>query len=62
MDGKKYVKIGKAAEMIGCSPQTLRNYERKGIFVPEAVLETGHRMYSVEQIEKFICHEQMGEV
>ena len=40
MDGKKYVKIGKAAEMIGCSPQTLRNYERKGIFVPEAVLET----------------------
>ena len=47
--------------MIGCSPQTLRNYERKGIFVPEAVLETGHRMYSVEQIEKFI-QEQMGEV
>lgn len=61
MGGKKYVKIGKAAEMIGCSPQTLRNYERKGIFVPEAVLETGHRMYSVEQIEKFI-QEQMGEV
>ena len=61
MDGKKYVKIGKAAEMIGCSPQTLRNYERKGIFVPEAVLETAHRMYSVEQIEKFI-QEQMGEV
>ena len=61
MDGKKYVKIGKAAEMIGCSPQTLRNYERKGIFVPEAVLETGHRMYGVEQIEKFI-QEQMGEV
>lgn len=61
MNGKKYVKIGEAAAMIGCSPQTLRNYERKGIFVPESVLETGHRRYSVEQIEKFI-QEQMGEV
>lgn len=60
MDGKKYVKIGEAASMIGCSTQTLRNYERKRIFIPELVLETGHRRYSVEQIERFI-QEQMGD-
>lgn len=61
MEVKKHIKIGEAAEMIGCSTQTLRNYERKGILVPDTVFETGHRRYTVEQIETFI-QERMGGV
>ncbi|MCM1217797.1 MAG: MerR family transcriptional regulator [Lachnospiraceae bacterium] len=55
---KKYLRIGEAAFMVGCSCQTLRNYQRKGILVPEIILESGQRKYSVRQIEKFI-QEQM---
>ena len=57
-EGKKYLKISEAAAMIGCSSQTLRNYQSIGILIPEIVLETGYRRYSVSQIEKFI-KEQM---
>lgn len=55
---KKYLKIGEAAAMIGCSKQTLRNYQLRGLLVPEVILESGQRRYSVAQIEKFI-REQM---
>ena len=51
---KQYLKIGEVAEMTGVSTQTLRNYQRKGILVPEIVFDSGHRKYSVEQVEKFI--------
>lgn len=55
---KKYLKISEAAAMIGCSSQTLRNYQLKGLLVPEIIFESGQRRYSVSQIEKFI-QEQM---
>lgn len=55
MEERRYLKIGEAAAMIGCSCQTLRNYHKKGIVVPELVFETGHRRYSMEQVEQFIC-------
>lgn len=57
---KKYLKIGEAAAMIGCSSQTLRNYQLKGILVPEVILETKQRRYSVGQVEEFI-QKQMGQ-
>lgn len=53
-DGKKYLKIGEVAELVGVSTQTLRSYHAKGIFVPAIVFDSGHRKYSVEQVEKFI--------
>lgn len=55
---KRYLKISEAAAMIGCSSQTLRNYQLKGLLVPEIIFESGQRRYSVSQIEKFI-QEQM---
>lgn len=58
-EGKKYLRISEAAAMIGCSGQTLRNYQVKGLLVPEIIFESGQGRYSVSQIEKFI-QEKMG--
>jgi DNA-binding transcriptional MerR regulator len=51
---KTYLKVGEASEYIGVCPQTIRNYHDRGILVPEMVLDSGHRYYSVEQLDKFI--------
>lgn len=56
-EDRRYLKIGQAAELIGCSCQTLRNLHQQGILVPEIVFDTGHRKYSREQIENFIIEE-----
>ncbi len=50
-EGKKYLRISEAAAMIGCSGQTLRNYQVKGLLVPEIIFESGQKRYSVSQIE-----------
>lgn len=54
---KKYLKIGEVAQMLGISTQTLRNYQRRGLLVPEIIFDSGHRKYSVEQVENFIKKE-----
>lgn len=54
MEDKKYLKVGEVARMLGVSTQTVRSYHRKGILVPEIVFDSGHRKYSVEQVEKFL--------
>ncbi len=50
-----YLRIHEAAKMIGCSPSTLRNYDRKGVLVPMIRTETGERRYTVEQVEWYIA-------
>ena len=32
--GEKLLKVGEASRYLGCSQQTLRNYETKGILYP----------------------------
>lgn len=54
MMDKIFIRIGEAAEMVGVSTQTLRNWESLGILLPEIVRDTGHRYYTVKQIEDFI--------
>ena len=51
---ERYLKVGEVAKILGVSTQTVRSYHRKGILVPEIVFDSGHRKYSVEQVEKFI--------
>ena len=45
------IKIGRAAKIIGCHPQTLLNYEKKGIISPVRDIY-GHRRYRHEDILK----------
>jgi len=53
-EGLQYLKIGEAAKLIGCSCQTLRRLHKRGILIPELIFDTGHRKYSLNQIEDFI--------
>lgn len=54
MADEKYVKISEASKFLAISEQTLRNYHRKGILVPARVRKSGHREYSMTQLENFI--------
>jgi len=42
----KGIKIGKVAKMLGLNPETLRHYERIGVFTPYQVKENGYRYFS----------------
>lgn len=50
---EKYIKIGEAASYLGVTTQTLRNYEKKGLLVPVVIRDSGHRLYSIAQLEDF---------
>jgi len=46
----RLVKIGKAAEILGVSVQTLRKWEKKGTFLPDRKTEGGTRFYSISRL------------
>jgi len=48
------IQISRAARMLGVSTATLRVWHRKGILVPEIILDRGIRVYSMAQIEKLM--------
>ena len=50
-----YLRIHEAAKRIGCSPSTLRNYDRTGELVPMMRFENGERRYTEEQVNAFIA-------
>ena len=49
-----FVRIGEAAEILGVTPQTLRNWEKKGMLVPCHRSNTGFRCYSRQQLNNFV--------
>lgn len=49
-----YIKIGEAARMLGVSPSTLGSWQDNGILVPAQIFPSGHRRYTVSQIQEFI--------
>lgn len=55
----KYFKAGEAADFIGVSLQTLRNWQERGVLIPDKVLESGHRLYSESQLEDFIKKQEV---
>ncbi|MFC3783141.1 MerR family DNA-binding transcriptional regulator, partial [Bacillus chungangensis] len=46
----KYYSIGEFAKLIGKTTQTLRNWDKRGVFKPHHVTESGYRYYSQEQL------------
>lgn len=47
-----YLPIGKMAESLGVTEQTLRNWDKSGKLKPAYVAESGYRYYSDEQLAK----------
>lgn len=50
----KYYSIGKFATLIGKTPQTLRDWNKKGTLLPQHVTYGGTRYYSQEQLNHLI--------
>ena len=46
----RFVKIGKAAEILGVTPQTLRRWEREGSFMPDRKTKGDTRYYLLERL------------
>lgn len=48
-----YLSIGKTAEYLGVSIQTLRNWDKSGLLVPDKKTQGGARRYSIESLTHF---------
>lgn len=48
----KYYSIGKFAERLNVTPQTLRNWDKGGKLKPHHISDAGHRYYSEEQLRQ----------
>ena len=50
----KYYSIGEFSSLIGKTPQTLRDWNKKGTFIPQHITDGGTRYYSQEQLNHFL--------
>lgn len=50
----KYYSIGEFSSLIGKTPQTLRDWHKKGSFIPHHITDGGTRYYSQEQLNHFL--------
>lgn len=50
----KYYSIGEFSELIGKTPQTLRDWHKKSSFIPHHITDGGTRYYSQEQLNHFL--------
>jgi DNA-binding transcriptional MerR regulator len=48
-NNKEVFRIGKVAEMIGRSDQTIRDWEETGI-IPKPIVQSAHRYYTQSQV------------
>jgi len=48
-----YLSIHKVASILGVTPQTLRQWDANGYFVPSQRRSNGYRYYTKEQVEQF---------
>ncbi len=49
-----FLKSGEAACMLHITTSTLANWDRCGVLKPDRRLASGHRLYKLESLEKFI--------
>ena len=50
---RKYISIKGAAEMLGVTPLTLRNWDKKGILTAYRNPVNNYRVYRIDQVELF---------
>ena len=50
---KKYLPINEAAKMLGVTPLTLRNWDKKGILTAYRNPVNNYRVYRLDQVELF---------
>jgi len=50
----KFYSIGEFSKLIGRTPQTLRDWDKKGVLKPAWVEQSGYRYYSQEQLNHFL--------
>ena len=50
---ERFIKTGEAAKYLMISKQTLRNWQARGLLVPKKQLVSGHRLYTISQLEEF---------
>lgn len=53
--------IAQAAEYIGVTPLTLRNWDKAGKLKAVRNPLNGYRMYDIEELNKFLSQLQIGE-
>lgn len=55
---KRYYRIGEVASRTGCSPESIRHYEKLGLLAPPQRGEQGYRRYDQAALERigFIRH------
>src|SRR3989344_5558730 len=51
---RRYLSIKQASEIIGVTPLTLRNWDKKGKLRPFRNPVNGYRYYRIDQIEAFL--------
>lgn len=49
----EYLTVGKAAESMNVNPRTLRFYDKIGLLCPSYRSQSGYRLYSPQDIERF---------
>jgi len=49
-----YLKVGEVAKQIGVTTQTIRDWEKKGVFKPKFVNESGTRFYTQKQVDIYL--------
>lgn len=50
----KYYLIGEFSALIGKTPQTLRDWNKRGTFILQHITDGGTRYYSQEQLNHFL--------
>lgn len=51
---RKYISIKEAAKLLGITPLTLRNWDRRGILTAYRNPVNNYRVYKLDQVEMFL--------
>lgn len=58
---KGLVTIKSAAEILGVSVETLRNWDRRGILTAKRSPQNGYRLYNISELQKMLKQKQIKE-